>query len=453
MKTLTPHPGIFRYAIGLAAFGLIAMFAFAQHIPAIFHAHWVLLGLAVILLATPWANQRVPLENDTAKRLPFLQACSLTVAMECTLLLVFYAITHLVSATLPAQTSANSALFANSLYNLAYQWGLFPWGAYVLLAAAIAYTCYIKRQAGDMSSILQPLLKSSPADISSLFIDVITKLSILFALSGSLILLLYEIVGLVAQPLELPVIYGARLDLMIIIMLLVNFCRGNFAEKRLRWLSRHGVPPTVSMLILLLIAALIILIVSAVLPQFTPLVAPNFATVMSLPTEHSAAIWHIFIGIWWLSWAPLAAGLLAYVWRGYRIRTLLIMPLLLPAALAAVLYVAPNWEWLIPSNHNLLNLVPAILGLAGVLLLFLRQRYLIYSWKAKLSVNNLMFKGNPATFLARLVQTIILVGGCFWVGGIQITSMLYFALNYVTVMFVFAAAVALGKVLLFKQRN
>jgi hypothetical protein len=453
MKTLTPHPGVLRYGLGLTVFGMIAMFAFIQHIPVVFHAHWLLLGLVAILLVTPWANQRAPLQSDTAKRFSFLQACGLTVAMEGTLLLVFYAIAHVVSATLPTQPPINSNVFTDSLYNLTYQWGLFPWGAYALLAAAVAYTCYIKRQAGDMSSILRPLLKSTPADISSIFVDFLTKLSILFALGSSLALLLYEIVGLIAQPLALPVIYGARLDLMIIIMLLINSCRGNFVEKRLRWLSRHGVPSPVSMLILLLPAALVILLVSALLPQLTPQLAPNFATVMPLPAENSTAIWRIFTGIWWLSWAPLAAGLLAYVWRGYRVRTLLIMPLLLPAALAAVLYVAPSREWLIPSSHNLLNLLPAILGLAGVLLLFLRQRYLIYSWKAKLSANNLVFKGNPATFLARLAQIIILVGGCFWVGGIQITSVLYFALNYVTVMFVFAAAVALGKVLLFKQRN
>jgi len=414
-----------------------------------FRAQALFLILALLLIVTPWANQRMPLESPNlqrqAKRLPFIKCLGLTFLLQTALILAFYTICHLTAATLPINI-APFPLFQTTVSILLLDWGLFPWGLYVLMAVGLGYVGYIRKQPGDMSTLLRPLTKNMIGDAVSLVADVTTKIAIILSLISTLALISMECIGLIGAYFNLPLAYGLRLDVFLAMVVLLKMTKSDFCEQQLSRLLKLSSPILVvtSFLLLMIIGFLLL---SFLIGWLSPIFTAPLNRELNFTPDDWPVIWAVFSGMWWLSWTPLVAGMLTYVWRGYKIRTLIVGTLLLAITAGILESAYPNWSLNISLNTSWLNLVPALLAGGIIMGLFLRAQVITYASKATLPTIWHDYRRSPKTFLKRLLQLMIIFMGLYWAGGIYISGMIYFIIGFPTALFVFTVGVGVFKML------
>ncbi len=452
MKTPTRHPRIRSLMFVQIYMGLFVVLGFPGIITPSFQVYTVPLIMAIVLLFIPLGKPPVAATN-LPKRRPFITSLLITVWAQLALLMAFYAICHLTAVTVPTLTPPTIhplPLFTFSLNVLLTEWGLCPWGMYTLLAAALSYTCYIKQQPGDMSTLIRPLFNNRTGDYASLAADVTTKIAITITLATTLALLGWECLGLISHYLHLPVVGGLRLDVTTILAIVVTLNRTKLWKRLLQRFFRLHPSSTMNVSLFLLLVFLAFLVINCALHWLAPLLYPQrFSRVANFTTWSWPSMWGLFVGIWWVCWTPLLAGLYATIWRGYSIRIMIIMTLLLPLAAWTGIHMYPNIEVTISNTFNALNFIPAVLGLVSIIALFLGNKTTVYAWKATLPTSTRYYSYQaPHGFLYPLFQAIVLTAGLYWVGGSYLLSIPYFVLAFPTTLFVLAAGVALYKALI-----
>jgi hypothetical protein len=442
MKILSKHHHLrttFYFLLSLAA--LLILFL-PYTVAFSFRAHLLFLCFAVLLIFTPWANKRTPLAT---KRLPFIKALSLTFSLQIGLILAFYTLCHLTAITLPINIEP-FPLFQVTMPILLLDWGLFPWGACTLIAVALSYKVYRQKQQGSMSVLLSPLLKNQVADDLSLTTDMCTKIGVTATLAFTLAFISMECVGLIATFFHWPIAFGLRLDVLLAIVVLLQWVKSAHFEDLLDKCVKHFPSPW-PILIFLAIAMMGLWVIGLFIAWFSPRYTPLLSRSLDFVPTDWPGVWGAFSGIWWLGWCPLAAGLMAYVWRGYKIRTLILWTLLLPASAAIFQYSYPNWEISDTLTTSLFNLIPALLAATILMLLFLRSSVIPYVWKATLPTTQPHYGGNRKTFLKRFLQLVFIVMGFFWVGGLYVCGLLYFFVLFPTALFTLVVGMGIFKII------
>lgn len=454
MKLLPKHTTlrIFAYVLILIGFFLVMTFPYA--ITDSFIAHSILLLMAILLIFTPWGNRRPPAANFTPKPLPLLKVISLTLVSQVAVVAAFYSICHLIAVSMPNLTPVVKPplpMFMFSFKVLLWQWGLFPWGMFTLLAAALTYNSYIKQRAGDMSTLIRPLFRNRVGDMVSIAADVAIKIAIALTLVSSLALISMECLALIAHQLHLPLASGMRLDVLIVTVIILILNKGRYWQQLLtKLLQRQYSPPLViSLLLVTMILALLIL--GAILHWGTPLYLDRIAQPLNFVPIGWVSLWGVFVGVWWLCWAPLMGGLYAYIWRGYRIRTMVLGTLLPPILVAIIWAVYPHWQLTISNNTSWLNFIPAVFAAVVIISLFLRTPYIPYAWKATLPTGQRLYKRSPVDYLYRLIQGIVLVMGVYWTSGIYLMSISYFIVTYVAAITIVVSGIAFYKTLFTRE--
>lgn len=442
MKILPKHDSLRSLVYWFLGIGFFLILFLPYAVGFSFKAHILFLILAILLIFTPWANRRIPIDetNPTQKRLPFAKSLGLTWLLTISLILAFYSISHLAGHTLPIGTKP-LPLFEFTLPILWRDWGIFPWGIYALMAVSLSYIGYIRKQPGNMSTLVRPIVKNSIGDTISLTADVVTKLGISLSLGCTLGLIAMECVGLIHQSLAFPMAYGPRIDVFLLILLVLQGSKGDFLEKRLGWLIKRRVPVLIIVSGFLLLLIFGILISGMLLAWSAPIFTPGLSRLLSFSPEDWPIIWILFSAIWWLGWAPVVAATFAYLWRGYTIRTLMVSTLLLPITAGVFIYLYPHWRLNENFNNSLWNILPALLSAAIMMGLFLRINTIAYVWKGMLPTER-QYRQNPKTFLIRLSQAILLMMGLYWGGGIYIPGWLYFPIMFPVGLFAFTAGIA-----------
>jgi hypothetical protein len=240
------------------------------------------------------------------------------------------------------------------------------------------------------------------------------------------------------------VAYGLRLDVLLCMVLILQSTKSDFFKDQLSRLFKLT-SPIFAVISFLCLAIVVFLCLSVLIGWLSPIFTPPLNTGLIFLPADWAAIWLIFSGIWWLSWAPLTAGMIAYVWRGYKIRTLIWGTLLLPVSAGILESAYPDWHLNISSNTHWLNLIPAILSAGIIICLFFRTQFITFSWKALLPIPWHDYRRSPKTFLKQVLTLVIVFMALYWACGIYIVGMLYFICLFLTGLFVFTVGVAFFK--------
>jgi len=455
MKILPKHTSLPRSGIALLSLSLVLILFLPYIVAFSFRGHIAFLILALLLLVTPWANKRTPLENSEKvtdhrkiKQRPFIKCLAITWLLQAALILAFYTICHLTATTLPIHV-APFPLFRDTLSILLINWGIFPWGFYVLMAAGIAYMVYIKKQPGDMSTLVRPLLKNKPQGTTSIVADGSTKLAVALTLGFTLALISLECMGLIGAFFHLPLAYGMRLDVLLCMLVVLQASKGDFFDRQISRLS-NGRSSSSIIIRFLLCAIAGFLLMSLLIGILSPILTPPLNRVIDFAPETWPAIWATFSAVWWLGWTPLVAGTMAHIWRGYKIHTMMFWMLLLPIMTTALKSSYPSWDLSISLNTSLFNLVPALSSGALMGMFFLRTQTITHVWKATLpTVLHNNYQSYPKIFLKRLLHIVLTFMGLFWASGIYIPGLFYFVLLFPMELFVIAAGIAVFTRLLF----
>lgn len=449
MKILTKHLHLRPLVYILFALGLLVILFFPYIFAFSFRAHMILFVSAGLLISTPWAHRRTPLE-EKHERFSFIKSLGCTLLLEIALMCAFYTICHLTAFTIPISIQP-FPLLPITAHILLTAWGVFPWGAVVLLAVGLSYIAYLQKQPGDISTLLRPLIKNVPADTISLTADVTIKIAITFSFGCTFALIAMECIGLLSRFFKLPLAYGTRLDVMLVILLILQWIRDDFIENRLRWLLKRHISPGYIVTGSFLLVILFFLLIGTLIGFLSPIFTPTLMRFITFAPSNWSVVWLIFTGIWWLGWVPLTAGTIAYLWRGYRIRTMILCTLFLPTAITMLEITSPNWSATIGLNTNLWNLLPALVSLVLLTGLFLRTSVLAFIEKATLPTVWRYYQRKSQLFLKVLLQAMIGIMSFYWAGGIYIPSLLYCMVIFSAVMFIFTASISVFKILVKKQ--
>jgi choline-glycine betaine transporter len=472
MKILPKHTSLRGFIYICFGIGIFSVLFFPYMVVFSFRAQLLFLIGACLLLVTPWANRRVSLETVSLppqlpdqppqKRKPFLYCLGITTLLQVVLTSAFYTICHLTATTLPVGMHP-FPLFEASMSILWWSWGIFPWGIYVLVAVGLAYTAYLKKQAGDMSTLIRPLCKNEKGDLISLFADVSMKVAILFSLSSTLACIALECMGVIGTTLHLPLFYGTRLDTFLAMVLILQLTKSDLFSHQISRLLKHR-SFFWSVSIFLACATLGMFLISVFIGWFSPAYTPPLNHEISFFPANWHVIWLFFSGVWWLTWTPLISGMMAYLWRGYKIHTMILWILFLPVGMAVWgslaldgMHTYANLWGLLPlegmqgrlhAYSSLWNLIPAGFAACCIILFFLRTPALTYVWKACLPRAALhTYQRSPKSFLRMLFTMIVVLIALFWVGGAYIVTILSSGIVFLGTLFICSMGVGVWFIL------
>ncbi|MFI4938347.1 MAG: BCCT family transporter [Candidatus Berkiellales bacterium] len=259
---------------------------------------------------------------------------------------------------------------------LFWQWGIFPWGVYVLWGLVIAYVTYVKGgipysyqiASAFIPKSLEPAVKNT-MEISN---NAATLLSLCLTLSGIILLISYAIEK------QLNTTHFA-LPFFTVFFLSISGLFIALKSGR-RFFRRFSEKLTLNRIFLFYIILIVPILWVASLAngwfiQHHPEIVDklichrcgNYFANIPLATRFAAMVWG-----WWLIWTPLAGSYLAKISRGRTIREYIVGVYFVPFVLLAIIGVwgmAP-FEWLISHLSNLNNsLVLSVLALMSWIIL------------------------------------------------------------------------------------
>ncbi|WP_148714522.1 glycine betaine uptake BCCT transporter [Chitinolyticbacter meiyuanensis] len=220
-----------------------------------------------------------------------------------------------------------------------FHWGLHPWAIYGVMALAIAYFGFNRKQPVLVSTAFQPLLGRHAHGPIGKAIDILAVIATACGVVTSLGLGTLQIAGGLQLALGVP---DSNLLHVVIIVLAVGLALISALtglERGIKWLSNANV---LLALALLLAVALLgpTLFITETLTTTLGSYLHNIAGMSLRLTPFSqgtwVADWTLFYWAWWITWAPFVGIFIARVSRGRTIREFVLGVLLAPTLVSFI---------------------------------------------------------------------------------------------------------------------
>ena len=370
MKYNKPHTRL-KYQLGLsvALLTIILMYFFTAYIPKAFYANWAVLAVCVLICLSPFGHKKLVAEKDEKPRRKFMSWVLQIFALETALFAIFLGIIEVCSHTLPVLTSAqpNTAFQTNQFFFI--HLGLFPWAIFALYAAGLGYISYCKNKSASMSQLLSLLFHHKPAGVLDVTLNVQARMATIGTISISFVFITLIIVKLIT-PSDMVFLTGFHIKTMIIIMALLLFgFTSAFRHILKKQLLQPKLPLFISLTSMTILIAVFIILINALFYHLGATTIHIPVIIAWLQEKNWMTVWLVFAACWWIGWTPVIAAHIARLSRGYRIRSMVIVSLLLPAIFSLSLYFFPG------KLHHFLNhshLFISFLAIAGFIYLLWR---------------------------------------------------------------------------------
>ena len=386
-----------------------------------FRAHWIVLLYALLLCALPFGNQRI----GELKKFKPIQWLGIIFLFQVILALSFYGIYSLTMQAMPIIHLPNMAFSAVS-YHFLIQWGLFPFGLFILLAARMAKVGFIKKQRGLLSVATASLLKNTITDDVGVSIDSFMRLTIIsaFAMTGGFLALI--VMELMHDYLQLPLMIGPKFGTLILCTLIIMLVTSQYWQKTLRRISSWPVPSLCIIAIVIITVVATIFIGSFVINTIEQN-APVIKTPFSLfNTPRAVDYWFILIAFWGLAWLPIYAGIMAYISQGYKIRSMIVANLILPMIAGILVYLTVIQQWPINSINKDASLWLGLIGMTLIFSLLFREKWLTPYMRATVPDTEFLKKRPRHRFIQNLAQTIGMLISIYLLSGSIMPGFLMF---------------------------
>ena len=260
--------------------------------------------------------------------------------------------------------SAEAASFAMSAMFL--HWTFTPYAIYTVPALLFGLVFYNLKLPFSVGSMLQPLLGRWVSGRSGHLIDALALYALVAGMASSLGTGALALVGGINQYLPLPA-SPFSLGLVIAAIVVTFVCSAlSGLQRGLTWLSSINTWILLALAGFLLIFGPTTFILAFGLESFGNYLNQFFRLSLSTGAASQdgwAGSWTIFYWAVWFAWAPISAMFLGKISRGYTVREVIVMNLLLPAGFTAL--------WIMIFSGTALSID---LGQAGLLKGVLEQQ-------------------------------------------------------------------------------
>jgi glycine betaine transporter len=437
-KRLYDH--IFYIHLPIIAISLALIFFCKNQIILTFKAHWLILFLALLLIFLPVGSYRLGKANESP-RLKWPVWLSLIFMLQISAYLLFYLFCYVldVNAIKPP---------VDIMKILYWNWGLFPWGMYALVAISLAFISFREQKIGMISIALQPLFKNTIDDAVGVSGDSYARVSIIFSLCSTLSFICLALIIFVAKTYGFPIVSGLKISTMLFVSSLISII---YLPEYQKWMYRilsYNLPLILVIPAFILLLAIVVLFF-ALLFHFASAYLPllNFQTPL-FSDKNIRPYFIIYSGVWWIIWTPLLAASMAYISQGYRIRTVVMGILALPVLISFAI----GMHWNLSVMHSpWAGLILAGLSLIILFSFFLRKKNLTYLMRVVLPKSQTIKPRSPIHYLRNLLQFIVLLVLAYLIGGISLLSIFSFLAGLPTGIVMIYVCVSLYKKIMGKK--
>ncbi len=220
-----------------------------------------------------------------------------------------------------------------------FHWGLHPWAIYTIVALAIAYAQFRKKESGLISSTFIPLLGERARGPIGTAIDILAVIATVFGVATSLGLGALQISGGLSYVLGIPSNITSQLVIILIVTILYMISASTGLNKGILILSNVNLALAVGLLLFVFAVGP----TSFILDSFTTTIGSYLGNIIPMsfrltPFTKDTWIgsWTLFYWAWWIAWAPFVGSFIARVSKGRTIKEFVLGVLVVPSIFGAL---------------------------------------------------------------------------------------------------------------------
>ena len=313
--------------------------------------------------------------HQSKPRQSWLCALGYTVLFQSALGLHLIALFRLTLITLPVAIPTQASTTWHMVAPmLDHPWLLFPWSLYAVFGLSIAVFCYPKEKQSFLSDATEAILKNKKNDAISLLVNFTGRTYILgFVVLSSVFCL--NLTRYIAQHTHTTLLFSyntAALLLSTFLMLPISLQKPRTVLARM---FQHKIPAAITLCFFLILLSGYTVTLCALYPYVKQAATQQVATLtpLWLPGTWQQR-WWMFMMLYVISWAPLAAGLIAHLAQGYTLRQMICMQLVFPAVITLAWQQPLTHTWLTMPWPAAIELALSCVSLCIILGLFYRKQ-------------------------------------------------------------------------------
>lgn len=320
----------------------------------LFRPHWItnalglnyfFLILAVFFCLSPLGNTRFHGEKDTMlTQYSYLTWFGLIIAIELFAVLLFISILQTSLYYLPHGDFTTTYILPDPeliLHHLFFDWGLFPFSLYGLLAGILAFFYFHQNQPGLFSAILPPLTSTYRDRVTRRGINIFATAVTNIAYTIVLMIVILEFAIIALHRLGLDNTMNIRLGVAVVYMFVAMLLLSPALEYYIQYVGRHVKRLWIYVIPFITMAVIAIILCTIAGKLLYPYLLKTLAQSGAFIKKFGVAKgdWQLLYWSWWVICAPLFASMLARISKGRTLRELLLGTLLLPTIIAYLLLI------------------------------------------------------------------------------------------------------------------
>ncbi|MCR4662346.1 MAG: BCCT family transporter [Endomicrobiaceae bacterium] len=245
----------------------------------------------------------------------------------------------------PVADPGTKQAFEDAIKYSYFHWGIHAWAIYGIVALALAYFQFRKKESILISTTLKPLFGQNINGTIKTIVDTITIFATVIGIATTLGFGAIQINGGLAYLMNIPESLGTQFIIIAVTTVLFLTSAMLGLNKGIKTLSNFNIFLAFVLLVLVIIIGPTINIMNNFVDSIGSYLQGFFR--MSFRTAaydstHNSWIqqWTIFYWAWWLSWTPFVGLFIARISKGRTIREFLICVLLVPTLLSMIWFAA-----------------------------------------------------------------------------------------------------------------
>lgn len=235
----------------------------------------------------------------------------------------------------PMAEAGSQAALEESLRYTFFHWGIHAWSIYAIVALALAYFKFRKKERSLLSMTLKPLFGNRVERLGGRIIDCVSLIATAIGVATSLGFGAAQISSGLSYLLGTPDTFLTQLGIIVSVTVLFLMSAFSGLDKGVRLLSNTNVVLAIVMLLIVLAVGPTVFIMNAFVDTIGSylqnFIRMSFRTA-AFDASHHGWIegWTIVYWAWWLSWSPFVGVFIARISRGRTIREFLTCVILIP---------------------------------------------------------------------------------------------------------------------------
>jgi len=214
-------------------------------------------------------------------------------------------------------------------------WGLHPWAAYAIMALALAYMQFRRKESGLISSVFIPLIgREKATGPIGKTIDILAIFATVAGVASSLGMATMQINGGLNGLMGLPVNTGIQLAIIGIITFLFVLTAVLGIEKGIKVVSDMNITLCFGLMVVAFLVGPKVDILNNLSNSVGLYMAGLIPDSFAISADPWYGWWTVFYWAWWIAWAPFVGTFIARISKGRTIRQFIAGVLIAPTIMS-----------------------------------------------------------------------------------------------------------------------